>query len=344
MIQVAIQGARFAPYAVKALPYIKIAAIGAAIGVTLNEAQRAGTKAHNRRAEKAFRKAKNEENEAHRTEQAEKNAFWRRATGMRVGETYSESVKRRARTMWDIVCFAGGDTLYLINFFTTKVVKAALGIAGAVVFIPTFLVSALGIYTWKAIRGKKEEAAKTIDKVDQWLTKVLLAPFRAVRWLDRKISSVAYNLTNRRAADMMDRQDWDAESETLKTTKATGERTRWGWAKRTTVKTQSAKDATPAEPEVKEPEEEKINLQEADLNLLIVLLTQQEETAKKDPKAYGARLFTKHHTEEKDATEYRKAELKLDLEALHLADKDVTLAIQGYDEAMQAASSNTATS
>ena len=299
MISIVINAARLAPVAktaiVKGAPFAKDLAWGIAGAIALNETIRFGVKRRTRPI-----------GDLHLETFETERPLWKKFTNTHADETWGQGVQRRGRIFWDIACFAAGDVLATLDFFVVKIAKLALFVAGKALGFVAATVAATGISLAFAVSNMTiNKLAALIQTTYGWIDIVTLAPFRAVRWVDRKLYATAWNLMKARS--------WRT---------AADQETRNNVVVNLDSYVRREQESAPA-----------------DIHHLIVLLSEYEQVAKSDPKLYGAELFAKAAASgDPVAVENLRENLPKDLRKLGLQSKDVALAVQGFDEARTAAS------
>jgi hypothetical protein len=335
-INVAIQAARFAPAiktaakaaAPKMVPALKNAGYAVLTATVINESIRAIRKSTHK---PVVTEPKLETFEMHRP-------LWKKMTNTHTDETYTQGLKRRSRLIWDIVCYALGGELQWLNIINTKVIKLAFFLAGKVLTVAAYSVSAFGIalafgttdLSIKSFAVALQQSAIHIDMV-------AMAPFRAVRWVDRKV--------DRFANKMMAARDWrnmpvgDSAENTFYDA-VVGDSIKEDLH---VVVDELVTDDTVLKTEADKPEE-------VDIHHLVVLLTQGDRAAAKaraiaDPALFGAELFAQIVEQGGDdaVSAYLTDRLDKDIKSLGLSAKSVAAVRRGYTEA-RVASAPTATS
>jgi hypothetical protein len=341
MINVAVQAARasafaaqhVAPHAPKIIAGAKALGVMVATDVIFNEFVRYGTE-ENLKARRA-RRAAEEAKDSPMTPKTEKvdgsyrikdYPKWRRAMGLRPDETYAENIKRRTRTGWEVVCYAAGDALSWINLVTFKVTKAALGIAGSLTAVVSSLVMLIPVGLLRMVGAMKPATfEKVTDNIIDFNATVFLTPFRLIRWVDRKIEAAVKRMKHARswkvpAAEAA--RDWyDANVRVSE------------------VKIDEMADARRMRRSTTGNGEEM-----ADVHHIFHAFI-DADAARRNPKAYGRRIFEYEMGNEglQLAATHRKTSLPAQLRVAGLAEGDVALVLQGYDEAVIDAASTPAT-
>jgi hypothetical protein len=338
MINLAIQAARasafVAPHVPKIVSGAKTLGILVATDVVLNEGMRYGLEEHlkSRRAKRAAAEDTpvsevKTEPKPDGTYRIKDYSMWRRAAGIRPGESVADSLKRRGRTGWEIVCFAAGDALSWINLVTFKAAKAALGLAGTLVAVVSSLVALIPVGLLRMVGAIKPETfAKWSDNVIDFNVKVFLAPFRLIRWVDRKIESAVRRMkearTWKRPAAEAAKDYTDAKIRVAE------------------VKIDEMADVHRMRPSAKASG----NGEEmADVHHIFHAFI-DADAARREPKAYGRRIFEFEMGSEglQLAATHRKTSLPAQLRVAGLTEGEVALVLQGYDEAVIGAASATA--
>lgn len=319
MINVAIQAAKYAPAAkvaaTKLAPYAGDLLVGIGVSIALNESFRAAKVRRTRRMQAKF------EPETFETERP----LWKKVTFTHAEETFGQGVKRRTRALWDIVTYGVGSGMGILNYLITKPVKGLMFIAGKLIHWVAFSVAsallgiAFGITTMSA-----QAFVKYLQSSSYWTDWVAMKPFEGVRWIDRKITAGAQRLM---AARDHARIPWVFEPRVQQDEEITID---------TLVKTEG---------------EAKDEVSEADIHHIAIFLTADENQAKRAPKRYGKNLVTdlleKAETPDEGIKQAKIVRQTLEAhlrDGLNLTDNQTSLALQGFDEALEAASSTTATS
>jgi len=321
MINVAIQAAKYAPAARTATAKLGpvaqdlLIAIGVSIGI--NETMRAAKNRHNKRMQAKFAPETFEINP--------ERPLWKKMTNTHADETWGQGVGRRSRIFWDICTYGVGSGIGILNVLITKPIKGLLFLAGKVVHYVAFSVAsvALGI-AFGLSPMSSVKFVKYLQSSAYWTDWVAMKPFEGVRWIDHQITKVETRLCrNRDHANI----PWYTPEP-----KFPGD--------------QEIKIDTFVKPEAKEDE-----ITEADVHHIAIFLTADETQAKRAPKRYGKNLVKDliEKAETKDEGIDHCKVVRQTLEA-HLRDgmaltpNQTTQVLLGFDEALEAASSTTATS
>lgn len=314
----AVQAARLArvaaPYAPKAATAAKGLGVFVAVDVLFNEGIRIAE--HDRKArqeEELHNIPQNQQTQRPGTRQRGEYRIanypmWKVVAGIRPGETFTDSTKRHAKGLWDIVCYAAGDAIWWVNFVTVKPVKGVLGLAGSVLTVAASGIALVPVLIARMFGGITEERfARVFDKIVDFNLAVFLAPFRVVRWLDRKISGAARRLMRPRSYEKL-------QDENMRTTRTT---------------TAAAAPAAAAS-----------NVAEIHVFHTVI----DTEYATRAPREYGRKLFEYEMRQEGVvvAAQHRASSLRTQLVNAGLVDGVTDEILAGYDEAVVEAAAKTA--
>jgi len=337
MINIAIQAARLAPLAAKAAPHIPTAikvakgvGVVVAADIVINESLRAWAKA--KLAEKVERPETFEV----------KRPLWKKMTNTHADETYGQGVKRRSRLIWDIVCYGVGDALSILNLFTFKLAKVVLFVVGNLALVVCTVVVLIPLLLAKLVGLSWDKFLVAYSGCLSVLSTVLYAPGRAARVIDRILERTATRLqAGRTAVPLL------AKLSERFTARFKNMASDWLNEDGIEVFTTTEPDSEPVtEPAVVEVEVEEMvkssqderESQMADIHHIVVLLTLDVKKARTNPKAYGAELYaqTVSESSHEEAMRARKSGLPKRLRDGGLVARDVTLVLQGFDEAASA--------
>lgn len=320
--------------------------------VALNEMHRLNVKRMNRRVE---------------VQQAEtaaraKRPFWKIVLDVDEKETFEESMERRAKTLWDIVCYGIGNELHVLNFFTVKLVKGVLWVAGALVAMVGSGLTALGLAAAMPFGLSSQKYAELVALVARWFRNVCFAPFKWARRADNAVEDLSGALMRNRASRYMERKvavvdgDGDRTKATVKEVPMNTSDFQKGQPLKAEIKIQPPTDeeahrvvSETVEIKPEPPVQVTVDETPADgpvapvTRIHYVTVTINAEAIHQDPVGQGRRIFDDEMAQVgmAEAKRYRQNLLQEQLRKAGVDSRDAALVLRGYDEALRGASGST---